>query len=464
MTDYASFVADKLARALPTGIADAVVTSEHLFPFQRDLVQWALRRGRAAIFCATGLGKTRQQLEWSFKVAAYTGRPVLILAPLAVATQTADEGAAIGIPVKQCASAADVTAGVNVTNYEKLHKLDPSVFGGVAFDESSIVKSYNSKTLAQLMAAFERTPFRLALTATPAPNDFMELGTHAELLGVCSRVEMLSEFFVHDGGETQKWRLKGHARKLFWKFVASWGALVRSPADLGYDASAYELPPLTVEHHVIAADTDSVRDAGLLFAQPAQSLMERRAARRGSINARVERCAELVNADREPWVVWCDLNNESTALTAAIDGAVEVTGSMSTEEKEAALMSFVRGSARVLVSKPSICGYGINMQRCASMAFVGVTDSWESYHQAVRRCWRFGQKRPVHVHVFASELEGAVVENLQRKERDAQAMAAELSAETAEVVRSEVRGATSTVVPYQADAKMVQPAWLQSEG
>lgn len=464
--DYREFVGAKLAHSPPTGIEGAAVQSPHLFEFQRDLVQWALRRGRCAIFASTGLGKSRMQLTWADAVARHTGAPVLILAPLAVTAQTAAEGASIGVTAvvvaDQYGADAATAGGANVviTNYDKLHRFTPSAFAGVALDESSIVKNFNGKTLAALIDAFADTPFRAAFTATPSPNDYTELGNHAELLGVCSREEMLAEFFCHDGGETQKWRLKGHARQAFWKFVSTWAALVRSPADLGYDGSAYVLLPLTVEHHTIDADAESVRLSGLLFAAEAATLMERKAARRGSVGARVEKCAEMVNSSDEPWIVWCDLNAESDALAASIPGSVEVRGSMTSDEKEAALVAFARGDFRVLVSKPSICGFGLNWQHCAHVAFVGVTDSWEAYYQAVRRCWRFGQKRPVAVHVFASELEGAVVKNLARKESDAEAMAVELSAETADMVRSEVRGSVRTTNDYAANSLMVVPLWL----
>lgn len=459
---YSDFVATKLVRVPPAGF-DATVDDEHLFPFQRDLVRWALARGRCAIFASTGLGKSRMQLTWAARVSAHVERPVLILAPLAVARQTAEEGARIGISVTVCREQADVRPGVNVTNYDRLHLFDPSAFGGIVLDESSIIKHHTSKTLAMMIEAFSDTPFKLCCTATPSPNDWMELGTHAEFLGICTRTEMLAEYFVHDGGETQKWRLKGHARSVFWRFVASWGALVRSPEDLGYDGSAYVLPPLTVTHHTIAASEESVRESGLLFAEPASSLMERRAARKGSISDRVERCAALVNATSEPFVAWCDLNAESDALAKAIPDAVEIRGSMTSEEKESALIAFASGKARVVISKCSITGFGLNWQHCARMAFVGVTDSWEAYHQATKRIHRFGQKRECEVHVFASELEGAVIANLARKEKDAAVMAEELSREAGESVREAVRGSRRITNAYEASKTMKVPAWLSAE-
>lgn len=453
---YESFVAQKLTRAPATGLTTVPPLSDALFGFQRDIVRWALKRGRAAVFADTGLGKTRMQLEWARHVG-----DVLVLAPLAVAAQTAREGAAIGVPVTVCREADDVRPGVNVINYDRLHKIDPSRFRGVVLDESSIIKHHDAKTLGLLLEAFADTPFKLCATATPSPNDYTELGTHAEFLGVCSRAEMLSEFFAHDGGSTSDWRLKGHARAAFWKWVASWAALLRKPSDLGHDDDGYDLPPLTVQHHVIAADPETTKAAGLLFAAEAATLSERRNARKASVGARVAECAALVNGDsRESWVVWCDLNAESEALASAIDGAVEIRGSNTTEEKEAALEDFAAGRARVLVSKPSICGFGLNWQHAARMAFVGVTDSFEAYYQAVRREWRFGQTRPVEVHIFASELEGRVIANLKRKENDARKMADELSAWTREAVMAEVRGMTRDTNPYEPARRMAIPSWL----
>jgi superfamily II DNA or RNA helicase len=462
-SDYEAFVARKLTRVPPTGIAgfDGASLNPSLFDHQRALVTWALKRGRSAIFADTGLGKTAMQLEWSRHVSAYTSGRVLILAPLSVAAQTVDEGARLGLDVTLVREAEDVRDGVNIINYDRLHKIDPSVFSAVVLDESSIIKHHDAKTLQTLLEAFASTPFKLCATATPAPNDFVELGTHAEFLGICTREEMLAEYFTHDGGETQKWRLKGHAQAEFWKWVATWGALVRKPSDLGFDDSAYALPPLTVQEHVAASSWDAARESGILFPMPAKTLSERRSARRGSIGDRVRMCVELVNASDEPWVVWCELNDESDALTAAIRDAVEVRGSMTADEKERALEDFAKRGRRVLVSKPSICGFGLNWQHCCNIAFVGVTDSWESYYQAIRRCWRFGQKREVRVHVFASELEGNVVANLKRKDEAALRMAEQLSAWTRDAVSAEVRGSIRVTNSYAPSKALIVPSWLR---
>lgn len=459
--NYEDFIARKLTKVPPTGLSDFRLP-DGLFDHQRVLTEWAVKRGRAAIFADTGLGKSRMQLAWASAVRD-AGHDVLILAPLAVAAQTVAEGREIGVDVTLCREACDVKQGINITNYDRLHKFDCSRFGGVVLDESSVIKHHDSKTLATLLEAFRMTPFKLCATATPAPNDWVELGTHAEFLGLCTQVEMLSEYFVHDGGDTQTWRLKGHARAQFWKWVASWAAMVRKPSDLGFDDSRYDLPPLIVNQHTVKSTGHDQQVTGMLFALEANTLSERREARRNSMESRVSAAAELVNADMQPWIVWCDLNAESEALCRAIDGAVEIRGSDDAETKERRLLDFAEGRIRVLVSKPSICGFGLNWQHCARMAFVGVTDSWEAYYQAVRRCWRFGQSRDVHVHIFASDLEGAVVSNLARKERDAKAMADALSAETHDAVMQEVRGITRQSNPYSPAQAARVPAWLKTE-
>ena len=462
--NYDDYVAAKLSRVPATGIlGEAQIPNRGLFGHQQALVSWACRRGRAAIFADTGLGKSRMQLAWADAVRRHTGRSVLILAPLAVAPQTVAEGAQIGVTVTHArdGAACDDESGaqIYITNYERLHRFDPSLFGAVVLDESSCIKHHDAKTLRTLIAAFRDTPFKLCATATPAPNDWTELGTHAEFLGVCTRAEMLAEYFTHDGGDTSVWRLKRHARQVFWRWVSQWGAMVRRPSDLGFDDTAYELPPLHLHDHVVET---SATLPGMLFPVEARTLSERRGARRASIDDRVSQCASIVNADgREPWVVWCDLNAEGDALTDAIDGAVQIAGADSLEVKEQRLADFAAGHFRVLVSKPSICGFGLNWQHAARMAFVGVTDSFESYYQAVRRCWRFGQQRDVHVHLFASSAEGAVVANLKRKEREAAAMAESLSQETRDAVMQEVTGTTRATNIHRAGQRVAVPAFVE---
>ena len=650
---YQDFVARKLDTIAPAGLESPFALPESLFPMQRDLVSWALRRGRAAIFADTGLGKSRMQVAWADEVARRTGGDVMILAPLAVAAQTVGEGSSIGVSITHCRDPEDVRPGINTVNYDRIHKFDCSRFVGVVLDESSVIKHHTAKTFDQLVQAFGRTPYRLCATATPAPNDWTELGTHAEFLGVCTRAEMLAEFFVHDGGETQTWRLKGHARHLFWKWVSQWGACVRKPSDLGYDDSAYRLPPLIETEHMVEADDSNLIEDGMLFALEASSLMERRAARKESMEARVQACLLLVKAEcdklaasnkeddyhgleagirgsaeekspgrsgiqgeeesaiikgqdcesgvheavlreepgevqahntrakgsqeRSPqeeicgehciqgceengsegvageesgetessahskvrnrhegfcradgdpeqqlrnlrvqrsieseilsscgplpqkhegarpsvhelqsgpwkvqrrhqspvfggsvptqaWIIWCELNNEQDELEKALGNlAFSVRGSMSAEEKEYALSAWVNGDRPFLISKPSIAGWGLNFQHCARMAFVGVSDSFEAYYQAVRRCYRFGQKREVHVHLFSSQLEGAVLANLRRKQQDAIAMGESLAAETAAAVRAEITGTQRQTNDYTAARRVKAPAWLRSD-
>ena len=455
--NYANFIADKLGTIASAGI-DAPLRDYALFPHQRDITKWALRRGKAAIFADTGLGKMRMAIAWADTVFQHTCHPVMILCPLAVAQQFVAEGLLMGIEVTHCREQQDVLHGINITNYDRLHKFDMRQFAGVALDESSIIKSHASKTLALLMDAFRTTPYKLCCTATPSPNDWTELGTHAEFLGVRSRSEMLAEFFVHDGGDTSVWRLKGHARAVFWRWVASWGAMIRSPADLGYDASAYALPPLHIHQHTVEIEHNPLHG---LFAQEAQTLSERRQSRRDSMAARVQACADLVNAHSdEPWIVWCDLNDEGDMLERAIDGCVQVAGADDNDTKERRMVGFSTGQHRVLISKQKICGWGMNWQHCSNQAFVGVNDSYEGFYQAVRRSWRFGQRRTVNIHVFASNQDGAVVANIKRKQAAADEMYAQMSADTLEAVRESVLGARKNTNDYNAVRRIYVPSFL----
>lgn len=461
--DYAAFLDGKRLIAAASGFAiDADALSPKLFPFQRDVTRWAIRRGRAAIWEDCGLGKTWQALEWSRLVAAHTSADILILAPLAVAQQFRDEGQKIGIDVTVCREASDLRPGINVTNYDRLAKFDPRRFGGVVLDESSCLKDYTSATRNALIESFGATPYRLACTATPAPNDFMELGNHAEFLGVMTRTEMLSMFFVHDGGSTQDWRLKGHAEREFWRWVSSWAVNIRKPSDLGYDDGDFDLPPLRMHEHIIKSDHRLAHKAGFMFAMEARTLEEQRAARKATLDARVAQAAQLANECKRPFLVWCDLNAESEASTAAIDGAVEITGSEDPDSKERKMTDFRLGKFRVLVSKASICGWGVNWQHCSDVAFVGLSHSFEAWYQAIRRTWRFGQKRPVNCHMISSDLDGAVAANLRRKQQGAERLSAEMAAHVREYVRAEVSSASRDFTGYDAGNHMEIPEWLSS--
>jgi len=464
MSDYKKFLDEKQFTAPPVGIANPPDLSPLLFPFQRDLTHWALRRGRAAVWADCGLGKGWIALEWARVVSEHTGGNVLILAPLAVAQQFQREAVKLAVdPPTLCRDSGDVRPGMNVTNYDRLHNFDSEDFAGVVLDESSILKDYTAKTRNALIAAFERTRFKLCCTATPAPNDFTEVGNHAEFLGAMTRAEMLSMFFVHDGGSTQDWRIKGHAKDDYWRWVCTWAAMLKKPSDLGYSDDGYELPALHIHENVIDTDTAMARDAGMLFAYEARTLSEQRAAKRASINSRVKAAAELANNSSEPWLVWCELNDESAALSRAIPDAVEVKGADSVEHKERAAIDFIDGRIRVLVSKPSILGWGLNLQHCAHVAYVGLSHSFEQWYQSLRRTWRFGQEREVNCHVITSSAEGRIVANLQRKAADADKMAAGMVVHMADITRSELRATSRTVDLYNPTLEMTIPEWLKTE-
>ena len=461
MNAYLDFLARKAISDPMTGLAEIPALPDAMFPHQRDIVQWALRRGRAALFAGTGLGKSLMELAWAEAVGNATGKPILHLAPLAVSAQLVREAEKFGIAAHQVARQADCDRGINVTNYQKVEHFDLSQFGGVILDESSILKSTDGHYRTRLIEACQSIPFRLAATATPAPNDFMELGNHAEFLGVMSYTDMLATFFTHDGGDTQKWRLKGHAENEFWKWMASWAVMLRKPSDLGYPNDGYDLPPLHYHNHVVGVEYAPSIETGLLFPMQAATLSERIGARRGSVEDRVAKAADVTPADR-PFVWWCSLNSESEALAKAIPGAVEVRGSDSEDAKERKLIDFSEGRIRVLVSKPSICGFGMNWQHCADTGFVGLTDSFEQFYQAIRRFWRFGQTRPVNCHIISAETEGATVSNIRRKESDADRMAAAMVMHMADLSSEAVRGQVRDTPLYNPTMPVELPKWLDA--
>lgn len=456
---YAAFLENKRMTDPATGM-DAVPTlAPFLFAHQRDIVSWALRRGRAAVFAGTGLGKTAMELSWADAVSAHTDTPVIIFAPLAVASQHLREAAKFQIPAQLVRDQSEVRLGINVTNYQKIDHFNLAEFGGVVLDESSILKSTDGKYRSRLIEECAPVAFRLAATATPAPNDFMELGNHAEFLSVMSYTDMLATFFTHDGGDTQKWRLKGHAETEFWKWMASWAVMLRQPSDLGYPNDGYDLPPLSQVQHLVAADYTPSMDTGLLFPMEARTMQERLGARRDTVAERVSLAAQITPADR-PFVWWCNLNTESEALAKAIPGAVELRGSDTDDDKERKIAGFLDGTIRVLVTKSSIAGFGLNFQHCADTGFVGLNDSFEQVFQAIRRFWRFGQTKPVTAHFIAAETEGAVVANLRRKEADADRMAAAMVMHMADLSSEAVRGSVRTIPDYNPTQPMTLPDFL----
>lgn len=413
--NYAEFLQTKRKRVLPCGIAPRGDLAK-LYPFQRHCVEWALRQGRAALFEDCGLGKTPQQLYWAQEIALHTGKPSLILAPLAVAQQTAREGERFDVPVTICRDQSHVALGVNIANYEMLHHFRADAFGGVVLDESSILKAYEGAT-RKLITDFARAiNFRLCCTATPAPNDLIEIINHAEFFGISTEKEVKAQYFIQDNNSTHDWRLKRHAEASFWRWVSSWAVALRNPSDIGFTNEGYELPPLNIEHHIVGG---AVSD-GFLFPVDAQTLEDQRKARRESLAERVRIAADMANSTSDPVIVWCDYNAESEALAKAIDGAVEVAGAHSVDHKENAMLGFADGAIRVLVTKPSIAGFGMNWQHCNRVIFAGISHSYEQFYQALRRCWRFGQTRPVNTTIMLSEPERPVFENVMRKQRDAE--------------------------------------------
>lgn len=457
---YLQFLERKRRIDPMTGLANVPALPDAMFAFQRDITSWALRRGRAALFAGTGLGKSFMELAWADAIHRVTGKDILHLAPLAVSAQMAREADKFGIVARLARSQSECMAGDNITNYQKLDHFDLSKFGGVILDESSILKSTDGHYRTKLIEVCASIPFRLAATATPAPNDFMELGNHAEFLGVMSYTDMLATFFTHDNGDTQKWRLKGHAEDEFWKWMASWAVMLRRPSDLGYEDGAYQLPPLNQYQHHVAVDYAPSLDTGMLFPMEAASLQERIAARRDTVAERVALAASLTPTDR-PFVWWCNLNAESEALVRAIPGAVETKGSDTDDVKERKLTDFSEGRTRVLITKPSVAGFGMNWQHCADTGFVGLNDSFEQVYQAIRRFWRFGQAKPVNVHFIAAETEGAVVANLRRKEADAERMAAAMVRHMADLSSQQVRGSVRTVPNYNPTQPLVLPDFVR---
>ena len=453
-SDYQSFIQGKAYEHVDAGF-DVENLPDGLKDFQRDCVAWACRRGRAAIFADTGLGKTFMQLAWADAVCDYTGGNVLIVAPLCVAQQTCSEGDKFGIGCEYVRSPSKDR--IQIINYEMLPHFSPDDYAGIVLDESSILKGMDGKLRKYITSFSQPIPYRLSCTATPSPNDFMELGTQSEFLGVMSQVEMLAMFFIHDGSDTQKWRLKGHGRARFWEWLSTWSIFIRNPADLGYCGDGYDLPPLEYVNHVVeTGDKDG------LFARVAQGLQERNKARRDSVDLRVERAAKIANDVDGPCVVWCHLNDESEKLESLIDGGVQVYGSMKAEEKERRIGSFTKGETQKIITKPKIAGFGLNWQHCNHMVFVGLSDSWESFYQSVRRCWRFGQESAVIVHIVTADTEGAVLDNIRRKQAQNEEISSEMAAVMRDFTIAEIKGVSPDRTDYLPQEKIQLPEWVSA--
>jgi superfamily II DNA or RNA helicase len=457
--DYSAFIQAKKLSRPALGIEwEREDLNPALFDFQKDAVLWAVKKGRSCLFADCGLGKTFQQLEWGRIINKITNAPVLIVAPLAVGKQTKAEGRKFGIATHLSSSQTEVINGINITNYEKLHKFDGSKFSGVVLDESSILKSFSGKIRNQIINMFSHTPYKLACTATPSPNDYIELGNHAEFVGALSYSEMLSMFFINDAQDGNQWRLRKHAgENAFWEWVCSWAVLISKPSDLGYNQVGFDLPPLNYVEHSLQGIPKNHK--GLLVLE-ASTMEERREIRRETIQIRCEKAAQLVNNSNEAWVLWCGLNQESQLLTHLVEDAQEVSGSTDLELREQRLLDFASGKIKCLVTKPSIAGFGMNWQNCNKMAFVGLSDSWEQLYQATRRIWRYGQKRPVEVHLIIDQREGKVLRNIQRKDHQAQSMVKRMVQLTKELLKKELHG-NKEEKPEENLSPMILPQWLQ---
>lgn len=459
---YLDFLDSKAITAAPRGLADVPPLADHLFPHQKHAVEFGLRAGSWGCFLDTGLGKTECQLEYLTHTLIHHNGYALILTPLAVARQIEAEAARFGYDARVIREQSESRPGINICNYDRLGKLDPDAFGAVSLDESGILKSFTGKQSRQLIAAFSGHRWRMAATATPAPNDHVELAQHAEYLGVMARDEMLVRWFINDGSDTKSWRLKRHAVVPFFDWMASWARMAEHPRDFGpeFDVTGFDLPPLNIHRHRAAAEP--VANDGLMFAfaESSMSATSIHDVKRQTAGARADTTAEIIaSAPSEPWVIWCDTDYESDALMAAlcgVHGVVEVRGSHSIDQKERAIASFLDGSARVLITKSSICGFGLNLQFCNRTVFAGRSFSYESWYQAVRRFWRFGQSRPVDVHLVVADGEDAIGRVIDRKSDDHVKMKRAMVG----AMRRHMGRSAARRVPYNPTHAGTLPAWL----
>lgn len=454
---YMDFLASKALSAPQRGLDRVPDLAPHLFPFQRHSVEFALRTGCAGLFLDTGLGKTECQLEWCQKAIEATNTKALILTPLAVAGQTNRRADKWGYEARVIRDQSEAGPGINICNYDRLDRLDPSQFGAVALDEASILKSFTGKTTRSLIAAFNGCRFKLAATATPAPNDHMELGNYAEFLDVMAANEMLSRFFINDASTaSQQWRLKGHAVNSFWDWMSSWSRMAEKPSDLGDSDTGFDLPPFEIIRSR-ARDSAISRDLADLFGAPKLSATNLHDVKRQTIEARAQVAAAAIHAEPdEAWIIWCDTDYESDALKKAIPSAIDIRGSQSADEKEERIEAFSTGKAKHIIGKPSMIGFGLDWSHCSRMAFVGRSYSYETFYQAVRRCWRFGQKQTVKVHIVVAEGEGEIGRILDRKATDHVKMKVAMR----EAMRRAKGTDAQTKTPYQPKQRTGLPTWM----
>ena len=457
LQEYREFISGRATSLVPSGFAPKAINAKAKV-HQAAVLEFALNLGRSAAFLDTGLGKSFIELEFARQCADETGKPSLILTPLAVAGQMVREGHKFGIDARQIRDQSEVGAGVMVANYERLPKIDPLAFGAIVLDESSILKSYAGRTRALIQDAFKDTAYKLAATATPSPNDHTELGNHAEFLGVMRQQEMLSKWFINDTSTaSQDWRLKGHAAADFWAFVASWSRCATLPSDLGGDDDGYILPPIDERSHIVAADRMQNVEQGMLFRIPEMSATSFHEEKKLTLRQRCDLAAELATHDK-PVTVWCETNEESTYLTKAIDGAIEVRGDQDPDEKERRLLGFADGQYRAIVCKPKLAGFGVNWQHCAHAVFASISFSYEQHYQAKRRSHRFGQSQRVRNDVVMSDTEASIwdVINVKSGKHD------EMKRRMAEAMRS-AQSKASVRVAYERPLDLAFPEWVKGE-
>jgi superfamily II DNA or RNA helicase len=456
-SNYSEFLQTKLKNLQSVGIhCEDYEISHQAFDFQKYLIKLALSKGRFGIFAGTGMGKSISMLNWANILTQRLDINALILAPLGVAKQTVGEAEKFGIHARYASNQGEVNSRIVITNYERLESFSANYFDAVVIDESSILKSYTSATRNLIIDSFAKTPYKLSCSATPSPNDYMELGNQAEFLGIMTRPEMLAMFFEHDGADTSNWILKHHARSEFWKWVNSWAIMLNHPRDIGFNQEGYDLPPLNYQSHKVS--TKIILNAKKLIQSEAKGLSEQRFVRKESMSDRCQKALEIIENDEDkisPWLIWCETNEESKYLSEIIQNSVEVNGSDKQEFKEKTADAFSKGLIKVLITKPSIFGYGMNWQACNRCIYIGLTHSHESFFQSVRRLWRFGQTKEVTVHIIQHALEGSIERNLRRKESEA--------VEMLEGMVKASRDAVNQGKSYVENQKVIIPSWLKSE-
>ena len=455
---YEEFLKSKQIITQPSGFEPYPI-KDGPFDWQCDIIRWLIRKGKAAAFADCGLGKTIIQLVWADQVSRHTGLPTLIVAPLAVAKQTQREGVKFGYSVTVCRTQGDVQPGINITNYEMLEHFNAAKFGGVVLDESSILKSYMGKTKMEIINKFKDMPYKLACTATPAPNDHMELLNHAEFLDVMKSSEALSIWFINDGKSSGTYRLKKHAVKSFWEWVSTWAVCMNKPSDIGYSDAGYDLPPLNVidETVPISVFDPTFQDGFIRNIEASATGFHKE--KRVTAPARAERTAEIVNSSNEQFMIWCETNYEADLLKKLLPDAEEVRGSDSSDKKEKAAMDFIDGKTRLLISKPSIFGFGLNFQNCHNAVFCGMDYSYESYYQAIRRFWRFGQKNPVNAYIVLGSTEKEILNTIRRKEMQQNEMRKNMYGSLKQIQCNSIRGVTFKLT--LSAPKIHIPEWLK---